>query len=197
MNIITLDGYSGSGKSTQLGLLATKLNYDIASYEQLFVAFRAMAEALPRTKGFGSIDFIASMYAFHLMPNPQNCIFDHFWEALSAVYHRNRTNFQSAVRFFRHGLSLSRCGEPNLSILIDLPFDVAVERQLKRDHGVDANVSDSADHRNDFVEGQSQFWAALEGYVPYFHRVNGNQSVNDVTEDILSLIHREQERRHL
>ena len=195
MNIITLDGYSGSGKSTQLHLLATKLNYDIASYEQLFIAFRAMAEALPRTKekDFGSINCIASMYAFHLMPNRQNCIFDHFWDKFFDAFMYQPDELTYLLRIFRAGLKLNQRREPDVSIFIDIPFQYAISRKVERNTGVIVGVRNDK-CRDDF---QERFWRIIECEVPYFHRVNGNQSVNDVTEDILSLIHREQERRHL
>ena len=180
---ITIDGENGVGKTTQLYILADKLNLKPVNYHHVWTTFIDVTGLLRPQSEY--IQPFASLQAIHTIPNLEDCICDHFWDQLYRLYSCNPPEFPNILKFFRTGLTLNKRPEPDLSIFIDIPHHIAVSRRLKRDVRVNVEINHA-----DYPDSQNRrnFLRIVETEIPYFHRVNGNQSVEDVTESIMKLI---------
>ena len=181
---LTIDGYSGAGKTTQLYILANKLNLKPVNYHHVWTTFIDVAGLLRPQSEY--IQPFASLQAIHTIPNLKDCISDHFWDKFNRLYFQNPEYLPEVLEFFRTGMRFNDRPEPDLSIFIDVPWHLVTQRRVERDTNIKVPPIDS-ESKPDSRKRQS-FWRTVEAEIPYFHRVNGNQSVEDVTESIMALI---------
>ena len=182
---ITIDGYSGAGKSTQLHLVAKRLNLQIAAptYHQLFDTFLNIT-SLDRDKT-RAVQPFALLQSFHVFTSLEHNIVDHFWDRFYLFHLHNPHELRKMLNFFRNGMAFNNRHEPGLSIFIDVPLHVAILRRTKRDTGQTKVVPPAQPTESHTLQ---EFWSAVESEVPYFRRIDGNQSVTKVTKSIITLI---------
>lgn len=104
------------------------------------------------------------------------------------LYLHNARILPDILTYFRKGMTLSSQPEPDLSIFIDVPFDIAYSRRMKRDEGLKIELDRESRPLCNYVECYPEFWDIVEENIPYFRRVDGTQSIEDVTESIMVLI---------
>ena len=181
---ITIDGYSGAGKSTQLHILAKRLNLKPVNYFVLCNILNDIPYLVGPQSAFTRA--FAALQAIHAIPYPRDCILDHFWDRFDRLHLQNPEYLPEILEFFRTGMRFNDRPEPDLSIFIDVPWNLVTQRRVERDTNIKIPPIDSEskpDSRN-----RQSFWGTVEAEIPYFHRVNGNQSVEDVTESIMELL---------
>lgn len=179
---ITIDGYSGAGKTTQLNILAKQLKLEPVNYAAICNILDDIL-CLVGSRSTHTRAFCA-LQAFHNMPCSEDCIIDHFWDRFEQLHrYTSEENFSKLLGYFRNGMRFNNRREPDLSIFIDIPWHLGLQRGMERDTQViTMPTSDS--------QPRQSFWRTIDSRLPYFHRVNGNQPVEDVTESIMSLIRR-------
>lgn len=183
---ITIDGYSGAGKTTQLNILAKKLKLEPVNYAAIcnilddilcWVGTRSTY-----TRAFSALQ------AFHNMPCAEDCIIDHFWDRFEKLHrYTSEENFSKLLGYFRTGMRFNNRREPDLSIFIDYPWQLGLQRGMERDTQMIMVPTIDSEIKSD-SQARQIFWRTIDSHLAYFHRVNGNQSVEDVTESIMSLI---------
>ena len=180
---LTIDGYSGSGKSTQLQAL-TKAGFHYVDQLWMSLAFQHVSMTKRLNNAYATV--LAELMAFNCLPDlsqhNRSYVCDHFWGSLFDIYCINPDAFPEILAFFKTGLALSDRHEPDLSIFLDVPHSVATKRRFRRNTGISVVAPDKADAP--FV----QFWQVIAETTPCFHRVNGQQPVDSVTHDILRLV---------
>ena len=185
---ITFDGHAGSGKSTQLKKLSETIQFDWSTYFPLSVTFEAVAQIGGAPNQYSQL--LASLQALNSIVFKGHYTCEHFWSPLFRIYDRNPSEFPRVVEFFQTGMELTKCPIPDLSILIDVPLHVAVSRRIKRETQV--KVESVVGFRKD--KSFESFWNIIESKIPYFHRIDGCQSVDDVSASIARLVATHNER---
>ena len=196
MKIITLDGGSGAGKSTQTHLLLE--HYNELNIEQIEGRFRTMF-GLTRLF-FDSAEFKylsddmtellrVGMFYRMMVSNGKKHGYDiliieeFFW----AGFLRLANN----IGFFREMLTAQSGIEPVASFYIDVPTNERAIRRINRaahyhkkrvSIDLDTGVISNSDRRN------TEKWVGLSEQIPYLHIIDGTQSVDAVFKEIISII---------
>lgn len=189
---ITIDGCSGAGKSTQVDLLVKRLRLEPFNYRDGVSTLHDISCFLSSLANPHKIVF-SCLQTFECLARTPDCICDHFWEQLYSIYsadpcHNTSIVLANALKYFRTGMKLSSYPEPDVSILIDVPADIATIRRIKRDDNVNLDLESqlipTRKHNRHFYE----FWDIIETNIPYFRRVDGTQSIKDVNESIIKIL---------
>ena len=184
---VTLDGISGAGKSTQCGILMRKFNYKFPRFLALFAA----VEAIPSIMSAGSeyATLFANLHTIHCMP-PENSIMEDFWRPFTNFRELPESDLSPLVALFRQAIQLNNRPEPDLSIYIHTPQDLAEARRFQRSKRI--YTSPSAVKRKkkweEYDYNLYTMWERIASQVPYFHIVDGRQSVEEITEQIVMLL---------
>ena len=185
--LITIDGHSGSGKTTHVKAVSSALNIPIGnmygSNFTLTTAIVSAARLMFRAPFRGYVPLYTKILAFHTLEPP--CVVDHFWEPFFDV---SRKDIDTLITIFRHSLSLCGRSEPNLSIYLDIPRNIGLYRALNRDHPGSAVLANMSPKREEHERKRRSIYQLLESTIPYFHVVDANQSIQDVTVNIRRLL---------
>ena len=194
---ITLDGCSGAGKTTQAIILEKKLNLKRIMLYVPSEAIKSMVRALqsypkPENKYqvVNTLTFMLTLGLFY--PKSEiGSIIEHYWEYLLPFTSRKggevniSDNTQAAIDFFHRCLELFENPIPDVSIYIDGHSTTQKERKWNSEYGNTATLNQEVIAAK--VNWQP-FFKSLEEMIPYFHIVDGNQSIEKVTESIIELL---------
>ena len=184
---ITIDGDSGSGKTTQIKLLVDRLQVKEIDIYSRFDAFYSISRFTGDPNGYAAM--LACLQAVLHTPL-SNAIIEHFWlSGFSTLFHSNYDDFAKAIRFFRMGMNLIGQKEPDLSILLNVPFEISEARRVHRyTHGNAIVTIPNKECQKPHNDRKIQLYRALESELPFFHIVDATGSVNDIANAIIELL---------
>lgn len=203
MKIVTLDGHSGAGKSTQAQRLAehySELNIEQIGHiiwrfqyltDELFslAGFDySLVHGLPEILRFGML--YRMMVSYGKRHERDLLIIDDFF-LKDLRNSASRPCFGDKVRLFREMLTLDSGIEPVASFYIDVPYNECYTRTFYRDNehddtqisiDLDTNIMSDSDRHS------TKRWVALSEQIPYLHIIDGTQSIDAVSKEIISII---------
>ena len=183
--IITMDGRSGAGKSTQSKIIARKYglayrNFSCLTREVVNVYW----EEVGRNKFHPNLMLPGLLeYSTAVRADRRKIVID---ESLFYPFLQN----QSATGFDRWNeynwyfdfLSMYRL-TPDHSFYLVLDYDTAQERRRMRG---DSGYKTAKDSEKEEV--MFRYWQEMERRIPFLHLIDSSQSVEEVTSDILEWI---------
>ena len=158
------------------------MKFESPNYFALSAAFETIARIGGKPNQYSPL--LASLQALNSIVFKRHYTCEHFWLSFFRIYDCNPGEFPKVVEFFQTGMELTNCPIPDLSILIDVPFHVAFARRIKRETQVEIESEVNIRKEKSF----QNFWNIIESKIPYFRRVDGCQSVDDVCESIARLV---------
>ncbi len=183
---ITIDGDSGAGKSTQFHALAERFGLKSPGWFATYKAFQSVP--LPKQRPGRYTRILAAIFASHTIPvGEQHWIVDHFWSCFYEFRDADESTLSNIITFFRTGLTLNDRPEPAISVFLDVPPDVSHHRRHQRDNELSMKYEPSDYNRNQHNRDLT-FWQTIAANCPYFHVLDGNRPVADVTESISQLL---------
>ena len=201
MKIVTLDGYSGAGKSTQMALLLEHYNeFDSRRIRRQFRQTQYLADKLFDLSGCPFTDdtprllwyvmFYRMMVSYGETHGCQLLILDEFFlKPLSE--NMNPSDLDDGVRFFREMLTFQSGREPAASFFIDVPANKRQTRTFYRDTNHD-NETISINLDRDVISDEDRYttekWVALSERIPYLHIIDGTQPVDAISKEIISIV---------
>ena len=185
--LITLDGYSGAGKTTQSMALCEQLQIPRISFAEVRHTYSAFLDhCFPDAKRTRS-EIFAQLIFIH--KHPDHGVIDHFWDIFNRYTHPSNSIAEArlAVDVFRSGLTLNGRSEPVLSFFLYAPSYICQHRRLTRDtQGTVGLIGNTVATNRDRLN--YEFWKSIESMVPYFHIIDAMQPIPAVTEDIMQYV---------
>ena len=182
--LITIDGYSGAGKTTQSRILHEQLGIEHVEFFKCYDLFHTVSRLTSSTPhDHSTFSPFAALNAFHTRYPAKLSICETFWQIFSGGYSHNPPRFLPILNFLRHGMNLQKKSEPILSIALEISQQHAGVRAIQRNSGL--RVEPVSEQPQDAI---TEFWKLLEAELPYFHRIDAAQPIADITSQILKLI---------
>ena len=196
MKIITFDGLSGAGKSTQTKRLVE--HYSGLNVGQIEGKFWTMFELTRLLFNSGDFEHLsddmtellqAGILYRMMVSNGKKHRYDIL--ILEELIGSHFLRFTNNIRFFREMLTVKSGVEPAASFYIDVPLNELYRRRFHRaakhykgtiSIDVDTSVIPNEDRRI------TEKWVALSEQIPYLHIIDGTQSIDAVFEEIISII---------
>ena len=188
--ILTLDGHSGAGKTTQAAILSKKLGIPVSPPDWFHV--NQTIEYIMKFYNEGHIamshesEIYRHLMVYHSMPMNHRIIDDGLFYRFRFYEH---DDFDKALDIFNQGMSLGANKAPSASFLLDIPLHIANCRSVMRT-AADVRFSNisvaSADQ--DKNKPIQKVWKRIEDAIPYFHIIDGTMPVDAVTTAILEKI---------
>ena len=188
--MITFDGLPASGKTTQARLLCDRFGWTVFHYssKELESSFDGYISKLMRLNNVSRRpnDFVRNMlYCMYLIRIHYDFgwlvddvfVIEYFMNFL--IYFYGDKDFDNIINFFVNGLNLYGGREPTISFYLYVPYDILMDRFFNRD-GVDNAYIDYL-HCFDAVKH-------IESCIPYFHVIDGEQSVDKIHSEIVSIL---------
>ena len=172
--IITMDGLSGAGKSYQAEILSKRLGYEVVNFYEKKVAHNIELLSL-------------SNPCYHLIwleeLSRQGLILDDppfFSSSLFALFEENEL---ALIDAFLELLNASKL-KPTVSFCLKIDLAHAGARRTKRDLGI-TMLPDQLDGKREKSDEWFRFYDYLDSRLDYFHIIDGAQTPEKVTADIL------------
>ena len=182
---ITFDGDSGSGKTTQIRILMKQLTFKYVDvyreFEALYAITQFTGDLTPYTK------VLAGLQAIMHRRIPDHSIVEHFWSPFFKHFHSDPDAFIKAIRFFRTGMDVIGQPEPDVAIMLDVPWDVSEARRIKRTTNTNIRIPNTeiSKRKND---ERKQFYTILESELPCVHIIDASGSVNEISNAIMQFL---------
>ena len=182
---ITIDGDSGSGKTTLQNILVNRLKLEPIFFDARYEAFNSFS----KLAGNFSVEarVLASLQAIFHTILPENSIIEHFWGPFLSTLTFNPSTLTKAVRFFRAGMDFVSKPEPDLSIMLDVPFEVSETRRVQRYIDGDIKITNKKKQEPN-IDVRIQLYKVLESELPYFHVINNTGNINEAANSIIELL---------
>ena len=201
MNIMTFDGHPGAGKSTQIELLVK--HYSGLNIEQAgdrFWRIQYIAEQLfnyagsPVTGDTLKLLWYAMLYRMMVSYGERHkldllILEESFFRSLLNM---NPSCLDDNVRFFRDMLNAQSGIEPVASFYFNVPNNERGRRRFYRGDIIDNNETISINLDTSVISDEDRHtaerWVTLSEKIPYLHIVDGTQSIDAVSKEIISII---------
>ena len=181
--LITLDGVSGAGKSTQCDILCKMLNLPAPKFIASMVAHEIISDLIDAHSRYSKL--FATLQAIHSLPK-KAIVEDYFFNLTHGFKSEPADKRAELIRFFQQAITLNK-PEPTLSIYLKVSREVAIPRRLERSTGPVTGLQLSSEfHREDRLEWT--YFHQLADMLPYFHVVDGALPIEQVTQKILNLL---------
>ena len=201
MNIITFDGHLGAGKSTQIELLVK--HYSGVNIEQAgdrFWRIQYIVEQLfnfadsPITSDTLRLLWYAMLYRMMVSYGEKHKLDLLILEEsfFLSLLNMNPSRLDDEIRFFRDMLTFQSGIEPVASFFIDIPANECGRRRFYRGDIVDRNEAISINLDTSIISDEDRHtterWVALSEQIPYLHIIDGTQSIDAVSKEIISIV---------
>ena len=201
--IITIDGYSGSGKSTQAEKISEALEIPLVSPAPAPVV--ACLTTLRTTcldfQGERMVDIFDALCMYRLLISKysgnvviEECLFYPFFHFDQSFEHRTPL-LDGIISWFLKSMIIGTdlkqylgAGQyPIASFYLFTTRETSRIRRFKREYrGGEINIDHSeGDYQED---SRFRFWKELECKVPFLHVINGMQTEAEVTADIMAIL---------
>ena len=200
--MITIDGISGAGKSTQSNKLGKLLNIPVCTMVPIQNITNEYYQMVVGTnpRGFSYIlRDLSIIRAMQLKPHGRtkqlkphgwhrNIVVDNFFRSL-ADFHKS-DEVETAIDIFRKSLCIDGGMEPAASFYLDVPRVVSVERLIRRNNPPWFKIGEvkSPDAEKGWDIAFQAFWQHLASKLPYLHIIDGTQAEEVVTAEILDIL---------
>ncbi len=181
--LITVDGKSGAGKTTQQLILEQKLGLPLIDLSPVWGALETISmiacphKTQPYTRYLSKIQ---SIYAA-----PQECIIENLWEAMDWLNEVDGDNIDNHIETFRKGISYLGRTEPDVSIYLWAPTSVSYPRAVRRSYpNSEMTMSEDDSSLQEDDARRYKLWKHIEWYVPYFHVIDASASIDEVANAI-------------
>ena len=204
MNIITFDGHSGAGKSTQSNLLVKHLDkLRVKKIGHIFWRMKYLTDELFDLAGFdytyirGMPEMLRVIMIYRMMEKYWRkrgydiVIVDDFFLKSFRRCDINTLEADNLIGLFRDMLTVQSGIEPIASFYIDVPGNDCHTRTFYRDSEHDANqISIDLDRSviSDEDRHNTEKWVALSERIPYLHIIDGTQSIDGISKEIISIV---------
>ena len=193
MLLITFDGLSGSGKTTQARKLAKLLDLRVynpfADQNFMHHFFYTMTRSYEISNlVLGNIALFNIKTQQFLRENRKGYIVEERFFTLLAELDSNE--LPMALDIFRKGLKLGGLYEPSASFYIHVPPSISTIRvfnRVRKRHGLETVKFEDIQEQSEIGDA----WKWLESNLPYFHIINGLQDEDSVTQDIMTILQKE------
>ena len=191
--MITFDGISGAGKSTQSNKLGKLLNIPVCTMVPIQNItneyYRMVVGTHPR--GFSYIlRDLSIIRTMQLKPHgwKRNIVVDNFFRSLADF--RESKDIEAAIDVFRKSLYIAGGIEPVASFYLDVPRVKCSERLIRRNNPslIDFSKAKNPDAERDWDISFQAFWQNLASKLPYLHIIDGTQAEEVVTAEILDIL---------
>ena len=197
--IITFDGHSGAGKTTQASKIASLLNLKrvvLTSLIRITSEFYVGAvERFPWELSFDNV--LRNLSIFRGMQQGQRgwnkgfVLDDDFFKVL--VEFRRSKEKAEILNLFRKALVIENGREPDASFYLHVDSAERQTRRIYRDQKDSPNIYhvDEIKISNTAAPQEHEhfnFWEWLASEVPYLHIIDGTQDEETVTSDIVTIL---------
>ena len=182
---ITFDGSSGSGKTTLMKILVERLKLETVDAWNKFEAFHSISRVIGNSNVYARV--LAHLQVVVHTPLSKHSIVEHFWQPYFSLYWADPDTFTKAIRFCRMSMNYFGQREPDVSIMLDVPFKISQIRRIERFTNASVKVSHKKT-RDPNRDKQMQLYKILESELPYFHVVDATGSINETMNTIIELL---------
>ena len=191
--MITFDGHSGAGKSTQSRKIASLLGVDVVLNESLKIMVRNYFRAIydGYQNHIGPIALEASIIR-SMGTSKHFIIEDHCFGCLHGVWESD--NFDDVLDLFVKILTINNGREPLASFYLDVPLDFSYARIINRKRsgdGLSPTEQPKPVYSNSDIE-YLKFWEYLSSKLPYLYIIGGTQDEDTVTDEIVSILQKKE-----
>lgn len=200
--IITIDGYSGSGKSTQAKKISEALEIPVANAASVVSSVRILRMeglTLHRARIANLFDALC-MYRLVIAKYKRNviveeCLFYPFFHFDKSSKHQASLSDETINWFIESMVIDSRQypdGHPIASFYLFTSQRTSEIRRFKRAYkGYEINIDCAeGDYHKD---PRFRFWKKLECKIPFLHVIDGMQTEAEVTADIMAILEKEKD----
>ena len=191
--IITIDGFSGAGKTTQARALSERLAIPMVSIDAEFALLKSvflLARRFSKLSSFTTVlSAVTTIRAMREKWGRDFILADHFFRMLTPAWQNGVID--EVLDVFRSVLTCWGGEEPIASFYLHMDGNEREKRRFYREaesrNAYELNEIDIS-IKNDIDQIFLDMCEYLTPKVPYLHIINGNQDRKKVTADILEVL---------
>ena len=186
--IITLDGYQGSGKTTQERALSKQLQIPVLSNWLKLVKTQhtlltlAKLEPSPFSRLLGALSILESY------PERNGIIRESFWTRLIGF---SDSRVDGAIDLFARALAYGGFDNQIISFFLDLPrtqADMRLYDRFVRSSSIPINSIEFDKGKADVDASYRTFWGRIMKQVDWVHRIDAQLPAEQITSQIVSIV---------